>query len=115
MSKKTIGLFAHVDAGKTTFAEQLLYHTQSIRERGRVDHKDAFLDSHDIERQRGITVFADHMTSSLFFAYPLIGSTIVLFVVPRALILVVSLTFLHHIEKDLPLHNIASIEFVAVG
>ncbi|MFC5451132.1 elongation factor G [Paenibacillus aestuarii] len=59
MTKKTIGLFAHVDAGKTTFAEQLLYHTQSIRERGRVDHKDTFLDSHDIERQRGITVFAD--------------------------------------------------------
>ncbi|MBO9599643.1 MAG: TetM/TetW/TetO/TetS family tetracycline resistance ribosomal protection protein [Cohnella sp.] len=59
MAKKTIGLFAHVDAGKTTFAEQLLYHTQSIRERGRVDHKDAYLDSHDIERQRGITVFAD--------------------------------------------------------
>ncbi|MBB6671237.1 GTP-binding protein [Cohnella nanjingensis] len=56
---KTIGLFAHVDAGKTTFAEQWLYHTKSIRQRGRVDHKDAFLDSHDIERERGITVFAD--------------------------------------------------------
>jgi ribosomal protection tetracycline resistance protein len=56
---KTIGLLAHVDAGKTTFAEQLLYHTNSIRQRGRVDHKDAFLDSHDIERQRGITIFAD--------------------------------------------------------
>jgi len=55
----TIGMFAHVDAGKTTFAEQLLYHTQSIRQRGRVDHKDAYLDSHDIERARGITVFAD--------------------------------------------------------
>ncbi|MGG1550211.1 GTP-binding protein [Paenibacillus ferrarius] len=64
MTKKTIGLFAHVDAGKTTFAEQLLYHTQSIRERGRVDHKDAFLDSHDIERQRGITVFADQAVFS---------------------------------------------------
>src|SRR5690348_13488879 len=59
MKRITIGLFAHVDAGKTTFAEQLLYHTQSIRERGRVDHKDAFLDSHEIERARGITVFAD--------------------------------------------------------
>jgi len=56
---KTIGILAHVDAGKTTFSEQLLYHTKSIRERGRVDHKDAFLDSHDIERNRGITVFAD--------------------------------------------------------
>lgn len=59
MKRLTIGLFAHVDAGKTTFAEQLLYHTNSIRSRGRVDHQDAFLDSHDIERTRGITVFAD--------------------------------------------------------
>jgi ribosomal protection tetracycline resistance protein len=57
--RKTIGILAHVDAGKTTFSEQLLYHTQSIKQRGRVDHKDAFLDSHEIERQRGITVFAD--------------------------------------------------------
>lgn len=55
---KTIGILAHVDGGKTTFAEQLLYHTKSIRQRGRVDHKDAFLDSHDIERERGITVFS---------------------------------------------------------
>lgn len=59
MKRLTIGLFAHVDAGKTTFAEQLLYHTNSIRSRGRVDHQDAFLDSHDIEKARGITVFAD--------------------------------------------------------
>lgn len=59
---KTIGILAHVDAGKTTFSEQLLYHTNSIRERGRVDHKDAFLDSHDIERKRGITVFSDQAT-----------------------------------------------------
>lgn len=44
--KKTIGVLDHVDAGKTTFSEQLLYHTKSIRSRGRVDHKDAFLDSH---------------------------------------------------------------------
>jgi len=64
MDPITIGLFAHVDAGKTTFAEQLLYHTQSIRERGRVDHKDAYLDSHDIERARGITVFADQAVMS---------------------------------------------------
>jgi len=56
---KTIGILAHVDAGKTTFAEQLLYHTNSIKQRGRVDHKDAFLDSHMIERERGITVFSD--------------------------------------------------------
>ena len=56
---KTIGILAHVDAGKTTFSEQLLYHTKSIKQRGRVDHQDAFLDSHEIEKQRGITVFAD--------------------------------------------------------
>lgn len=56
---KTIGILAHVDAGKTTFAEQILYHTKSIRQRGRVDHKDAFLDSHHIEKERGITVFSD--------------------------------------------------------
>ncbi|OKP91600.1 elongation factor G [Paenibacillus helianthi] len=59
MKNVTIGLLAHVDAGKTTFAEQLLYHTQAIRSRGRVDHKDTFLDTHEIEKTRGITVFAD--------------------------------------------------------
>lgn len=57
--KKTFGILAHVDAGKTTFSEQLLYHTKSIKERGRVDNKNAFLDNHMIERERGITVFAD--------------------------------------------------------
>ncbi|MCG7345900.1 TetM/TetW/TetO/TetS family tetracycline resistance ribosomal protection protein [Sporosarcina sp. ACRSL] len=56
---KTIGIVAHVDAGKTTFSEQLLFHTHSIRQRGRVDHQDTFLDSHEIEKNRGITVFAD--------------------------------------------------------
>ena len=54
-----MGILAHVDAGKTTFSEQLLYHTNSIKKRGRVDHQNAFLDSHLIEKQRGITVFAD--------------------------------------------------------
>lgn len=61
---KTIGILAHVDAGKTTFTEQLLYHTKGIRQRGRVDHKDTFLDSHIIEKERGITVFADQATIS---------------------------------------------------
>lgn len=60
--KKTIGMFAHVDAGKTTLAEQLLYMTDTIQERGRVDHQSAFLDRHDIEKERGITVFADQAT-----------------------------------------------------
>ena len=57
--KKTIGILAHVDAGKTTFSEQVLYNTKSIRNRGRVDHKNSFLDSHDIEKERGITIFSD--------------------------------------------------------
>ncbi|TWT24312.1 translation factor GTPase family protein [Planomicrobium sp. CPCC 101110] len=61
---KTIGILAHVDAGKTTFSEQLLYHTKSIRQRGRVDHRDAFLDSHEIEKNRGITIFADQAVVS---------------------------------------------------
>ena len=56
---KTIGVLAHVDAGKTTFSEQLLFHTESIKARGRVDHQDAYLDNHAIERQRGITIFAE--------------------------------------------------------
>lgn len=56
---KTIGILAHVDAGKTTFSEQILFHTKTIKQRGRVDHRDSFLDSHEIEKQRGITVFAD--------------------------------------------------------
>lgn len=57
--KKTIGIFAHVDSGKTTFCEQLLYYTKSIRTLGRVDHKDSFLDNNEIERERGITVFSE--------------------------------------------------------
>lgn len=57
--KKSIGILAHVDAGKTTFSEQVLYHTNSIRNRGRVDHKTSFLDSHNIEKERGITIFSD--------------------------------------------------------
>lgn len=62
MMNKTIGILAHVDAGKTTFSEQLLYHTKAIGQRGRVDHKDSFLDSHTVEKERGITVFADQAT-----------------------------------------------------
>lgn len=57
--KKTVGILAHVDAGKTTFAEQILYYGESIKTRGRVDHKNSFLDSHSIEKDRGITVFSD--------------------------------------------------------
>ena len=57
--KKTIGILAHVDAGKTTFSEQVLFLTGALRTAGRVDHKDAFLDAHPIEKRRGITIFSD--------------------------------------------------------
>ena len=56
--RKTIGILAHVDAGKTTLSEQLLYLGGALRERGRVDHGDAFLDAEPVERERGITVFS---------------------------------------------------------
>ena len=56
---KIIGILAHVDAGKTTFSEQILYRAGAIRTAGRVDHKNAFLDAHPLERQRGITIFSD--------------------------------------------------------
>ncbi|HHV08869.1 MAG TPA: GTP-binding protein [Clostridiales bacterium] len=58
MKKLVVGILAHVDAGKTTLAESLLYLTGSIRKLGRVDHKDAFLDTYDLERARGITIFS---------------------------------------------------------
>lgn len=57
--KKTIGILAHVDAGKTTFSEQLLFNTGRIRRAGRVDDKNTILDADAIERQRGITIFSD--------------------------------------------------------
>ncbi|MGN1205778.1 MAG: NYN domain-containing protein [Eubacterium sp.] len=53
-----VGLLAHVDAGKTTLSEALLYESGAIRTRGRVDHKDAFLDTSPLERERGITIFS---------------------------------------------------------
>lgn len=58
MNALTIGIFAQVDAGKTTLSEALLYKTGSLKKLGRVDHGNAFLDTHSIERARGITVFA---------------------------------------------------------
>jgi small GTP-binding protein domain len=58
MKKLVIGVLAHVDAGKTTLAESMLYLTGSIRTLGRVDHKDAFLDTYHLERTRGITIFS---------------------------------------------------------
>ena len=53
-----IGILAHVDAGKTTLSEALLYKTGKIRSLGRVDHKDAYLDTDAMERERGITIFS---------------------------------------------------------
>ena len=52
------GLLAHVDAGKTTLSEAILYLTGSIRRLGRVDSRDAFLDTYEQERARGITIFS---------------------------------------------------------
>lgn len=59
MKKLTVGVLAHVDAGKTTFCERVLALCGAVRTPGRVDHGDAFLDAHPIERRRGITVFSD--------------------------------------------------------
>ena len=59
MKKKlTIGILAHVDAGKTTLSEALLYISGKIRTLGRVDHKNTFLDNNAVERERGITIFS---------------------------------------------------------
>ena len=58
MKNICIGILAHVDAGKTTLSEALLYRAGAIRRLGRVDHQDAFLDTDTMERQRGITIFS---------------------------------------------------------
>ena len=53
-----VGLLAHVDAGKTTLSEAMLYETGQLKQLGRVDHQDAFLDTYSLERARGITIFS---------------------------------------------------------
>ncbi len=58
MEKLVVGILAHVDAGKTTLSEGILYLTGKIRKLGRVDHKDAYLDTYNLERERGITIFS---------------------------------------------------------
>ena len=59
MAKRiVVGILAHVDAGKTTLSEAMLYRSGGIRRLGRVDHGDAYLDTNDLERQRGITIFS---------------------------------------------------------
>lgn len=57
-NRLVVGILAHVDAGKTTLAESMLYTTGKIRNMGRVDHGDAFLDHYELERSRGITIFS---------------------------------------------------------
>lgn len=57
-NRLVIGALAHVDAGKTTLAERILYETGTIRKQGRVDHQDAFLDTDAMEKARGITIFS---------------------------------------------------------
>ena len=58
MKKLVIGILAHVDAGKTTLSEAMLYRSGNLNKLGRVDHKDAFLDHDSLERERGITIFS---------------------------------------------------------
>ena len=58
MKKLVMGILAHVDAGKTTLSEELLYLCGEIRKIGRVDHGDAFLDTYELEKERGITIFS---------------------------------------------------------
>lgn len=58
MKRIALGILAHVDSGKTTLSEAMLYTAGEIRRLGRVDHRDAFLDTNEIERDRGITIFS---------------------------------------------------------
>ena len=58
MKKLAVGLVAHVDAGKTTLSEAMLYQSGKIRKLGRVDSKDAYLDTNVMEKERGITIFS---------------------------------------------------------
>ena len=65
MKRLVVGLLAHVDSGKTTLAEGLLYRAGALRKLGRVDHRDAFLDTDAQERARGITIFAKQAVLTL--------------------------------------------------
>jgi len=63
--KLVVGILAHVDAGKTTLSEQILYKCGAIGKVGRVDHQDTFLDTHSLEKERGITIFSKQALFSL--------------------------------------------------
>lgn len=65
MKRLVIGILAHVDSGKTTLSEGMLYRAGAIRKLGRVDHRDAFLDTDNLERARGITIFAKQAVLTL--------------------------------------------------
>ncbi len=65
MKQLVIGILAHVDAGKTTLSESILYRSGKIRSMGRVDHKDAYLDTSAMEKERGITIFSKQARFSL--------------------------------------------------
>ena len=65
MENIVMGILAHVDAGKTTLSEGMLYLSGTVRKLGRVDHKDAFLDTYSLERDRGITIFSKQAVFSL--------------------------------------------------
>ena len=65
MKKLVIGMIAHVDAGKTTLSEALLYHAGNIRSMGKVDNKNTFFDTRQYERERGITIFSKQAVLSL--------------------------------------------------
>ena len=65
MKRLVLGILAHVDAGKTTLSEALLYRSGALRKLGRVDHRDAFLDTDAMERERGITIFSKQAEFSL--------------------------------------------------
>lgn len=65
MKNLVVGILAHVDSGKTTLSEALLYRSGALRKLGRVDHRDAFLDTDSLERSRGITIFSKQALLSL--------------------------------------------------
>lgn len=76
MKRIILGILAHVDAGKTTLSESMLYLSGAVRRMGRVDHKDAFLDTHELERERGITIFSKQAV------FPLEGTEVTLLDTP---------------------------------
>ena len=67
MKKMVIGILAHVDSGKTTLSESMLYVSGKVRRLGRVDHGDAFLDTYELEKSRGITIFSKQTRALLYW------------------------------------------------